>query len=363
MRVFNGQPQAVVNQRDVTEQENARRREEEVEANLQVARKIETIGTLAGGVAHDFNNLLTPILFYAEMWSTSGEEGTAGVDYALEVHGAAVRAQKLVNQILIFAREGDHQMVAIDLSLVVRDAIDLIGSTMPESIKIEQRIEDGLTVSGNASQLHQIVSNLCMNAEHAMGGDGTLTAGIVRSAPGVGDILAGQIMGRLGDPKRFANLAAARSFTGLIPKQNSSGLTNHAGGPTKRGDACLKAARFQAADRARHVDPQLAARYQRLMCETGRHHNSATCTVATVLLTRIVSCLRQGVPYELRDIDGKPISDAEGRAIVNERYRIPDEVRAARRSVSNARSAKRRDERVKKGVAERSEEPPVPEPA
>ncbi len=187
--------------------------------------------------------------------------------------------------------------------------------------------------------------------------------GIVLSAPGVGDILAAQILGRLGDPHRFTSLAAARSYSGLIPRQNSSGLTNQAGGPTKQGDACLRAALFQAADRARLVDPQLAARYQRLMCETGRHHNSAVCTIATVLLTRIVSCLRQGVRYELRDIDGRPISDAEGRAIVNERYQIPDDVRVARRTISNARSAKRRDERVKKGVAERSKTPPVPAPA
>ncbi|MFT7600636.1 MAG: hypothetical protein ACI8TP_003580 [Acidimicrobiales bacterium] len=185
--------------------------------------------------------------------------------------------------------------------------------------------------------------------------------GIVLSAPGVGDILAGQIMGRLGDPNRFANLAAARSFTGLIPSQNSSGLTNQAGGPTKRGDPCLRAALFQAADRARLVDPQIASRDPRLICETGRHHTSATCTIATVLLTRIVSCLRQGVAYELRGVGGRSISDAEDRAIVNERYKIPDEVRAARRSFSNARSAKRRDERVEKGVAERSETPLVPE--
>ena len=187
--------------------------------------------------------------------------------------------------------------------------------------------------------------------------------GIVLSAPGVGDILAPQILGRLGDPHRFTSLAAARSYSGLIPRQNSSGLTNQAGGPTKQGDACLHAALFQAADRARLVDPQLAARYQRLMCETGRHHNSAVCTIATVLLTRIVSCLRQGVRYELRDIDGRPISDAEGRAIVNERYQIPDDVRVARRTISNARSAKKRDERVKKEVAERSKTPPVPAPA
>ena len=83
--------------------------------------------------------------------------------------------------------------------------------------------------------------------------------GIVRSAPGVGDILAAQITGRLGAPHRFTNLAAARSFSGLVPPRNASGLTDHTGGPTKRGDACLRAALFQAADRARKVDPTLAA--------------------------------------------------------------------------------------------------------
>lgn len=188
-------------------------------------------------------------------------------------------------------------------------------------------------------------------------------SGIVLSAPGVGDILAGQILGRLGDPARFTSLAAARSFSGLVPKRNASGLTDHAGGPTKRGDACLRAALFQAADRARRVDPQLAARYQRLICDTGRHHNSATCTIATVLLTRIVACLRNDTHYELRNVDGTPITAPEGRAIVAAHYQIPDEIRAARRSISKIRSAARRDERVKKGVAKRSETPLVPTPA
>lgn len=187
--------------------------------------------------------------------------------------------------------------------------------------------------------------------------------GIMLSVPGVGDILAGQILGRLGDPHRFTSLAAARSFSGLIPKRNASGLSDRAGGPTKRGDACLRAALFQAADRARRVDPQLAARYQRLMCDTGRHHNSALCTIATVLLTRIVACLRNGTAYELRDIDGRPISDAEGRAIVAERHQVPTAVRDARRTISKTNSARRRDERVKKGVAERSETPLAPAPA
>lgn len=185
---------------------------------------------------------------------------------------------------------------------------------------------------------------------------------IVMSAPGVGEILAAQILGRLGDPHRFSSLAAARSFSGLIPKRRASGQSDPASGPTKRGDACLRAALFMAADRARQVDPQLAARYQRLMNDTGRHHNSATCTIATVLLTRIVSCLRNGVAYELRDTNNQPITDAEGRAIVTDRHKIPPEVRAARRAVST-NGTRRRDERVKKGVAKRSETPLVPTPA
>jgi transposase len=187
--------------------------------------------------------------------------------------------------------------------------------------------------------------------------------GIVRSVPGVGDILAGQIVGRLGDPTRFTNLGAARSFSGLIPGLNASGLTDRAGGPTKQGQACLRAALFQAADRARRVDPQLAARYHKLMCDTGRHHNSATCTIAAVLLTRIVACLRNGTRYQLRDIDGRPVTATQGQAIVTARYQIPAEIREARRSISKVQSAKRRDERVKKGVALRSKTPPTPLPA
>jgi hypothetical protein len=119
-----------------------------------------------------------------------------------------------------------------------------------------------------------------------------------------------------------------------------------------------------AADHARKIDPQLAARYRRLMCDTGRHHSSAVCTIATVLLTRIAACLRNGTPYHLRDVDGRSISAAEGRSIVSERYQIPPEIRAVRRTISNARSRQRGwDERTKKGVAERSKVAPVPQPA
>lgn len=184
--------------------------------------------------------------------------------------------------------------------------------------------------------------------------------GIVRSAPGVGLVGAPQILGRLGDATRFANLAGVRSFSGLVPHQNDSGVAADAGGPTKAGDACLREALFNSADHARKIDPTLAVRYHRLMTETGKHHNSALCTISAVLLTRIAACLRSGEHYQLRDTDGTPITESEGRAIIAQRYTVPDKTRAARRSLTATVRQPRRNERAEKGVAKRSETPPVP---
>jgi hypothetical protein len=98
------------------------------------------------------------------------------------------------------------------------------------------------------------------------------------------------------------------------------------------------------------------------MMNTGKHHNSALCPVAAVLLTRLVACLRAGRPYQIRDVDGRIITEEEGKAIVAERYQIPPQIRAARITVSKAKSQKRRDERAKQGVAERSKTTPGPAP-
>lgn len=187
--------------------------------------------------------------------------------------------------------------------------------------------------------------------------------GIVRSAPGVGQVGAPQIAGRLGDPTRFASLAAVRSFAGLVPHQDASGMAARAGGPTKAGDACLREALFTAADHARKIDPTLAAHYHRLVTQAGKHHNSAVCTLAATLLTRIAACLRNGQTYQLRDTDGTAITEAQGRQVVTQRYTVPPETRAARRRLTATSRRPRRNERAQKGVAARSEAPPVPEPA
>jgi transposase len=156
---------------------------------------------------------------------------------------------------------------------------------------------------------------------------------ILTSAPGVAEITAAAILGRLGDPNRFGSLAGARAFTGLVPSLDASGLTGRHGGPTKRGDAVLRQALFMAADQARRIDPTLAAKYHRLMVQAGKHHNSALCHIATTLLTRIIACWRTSQPYQLRDVDGHVVTKDQARTIIAERYKIPKDLRARRNTL------------------------------
>lgn len=66
------------------------------------------------------------------------------------------------------------------------------------------------------------------------------------------------------------------------------------------------------------------------MVDAGKHHNSALCHIATTLLTRIAACWNNNTPYQLRDVDGRIVSRAEARAIIAERYQIPDDIRRTR---------------------------------
>jgi transposase len=185
--------------------------------------------------------------------------------------------------------------------------------------------------------------------------------GIVVSAPGLGVTSAAGILGRIGDMGRFDNLSGIRAFTGMVPKVDQSGLSdNPHHGITKKGDPGLRQAIFLAADAARKVDPTLAARYHRLMTTGGKHHVSAVCAVGTVLITRIAACWRNGEHYVLQDVDGRQISETEGRAICHDHYRVDTATRTARRTTRRAQTLKRRTSRRKK---ESTEAAPTSDPS
>jgi hypothetical protein len=177
-------------------------------------------------------------------------------------------------------------------------------------------------------------------------------AGVVASAPGIGTTLAAGILGRTGNLNRFANLAGVRAFTGLVPKIDQSGISDRHGGPTKSGDPGLRAALFLAADLARRVDPTLAERYRRLVVEQGKHHNSALCSIAPVLMSRVAACWRNGQTYVLKDTEGNEIDEEQGRRICTEQFAIPPEIRRARRQVGRAKQQKGRTSRGRKESTE-----------
>jgi len=215
-------------------------------------------------------------------------------------------------------------------------ADDLEFAELADDIAIEARL--ALHLGEELKELDERIAIFLAEAD---------PTGILTSVPGIGRVLGGQILGRLGDPNRFRTLAGVRSFSGLVPSLDASGVSGRHGGPTKRGDACLREAVFMAADQARRCDPSLAARYNRLMVEAGKHHTSALCHVAAVLLTRIVACWRAGEHYVIRDVDGTVVDLVEGRRIVAERYTVPADLRAVRRAGGRVEDRRGTDRRSK----------------
>ncbi len=87
---------------------------------------------------------------------------------------------------------------------------------------------------------------------------------------------------------------------------------------------------FLAADTARKIDPQLAKVYWRLMVQKGHHHKQALCAVAIRLVNRIFCVLKSGRAYVLQDESGTPVSMAQARAVIRERFTVPADIRAGR---------------------------------
>lgn len=183
---------------------------------------------------------------------------------------------------------------------------------------------------------------------------------LVESLPGVADVLGGVLLAYAGDAHRFRNVSVFKAYCGVIPRVEQSAMSRSASAPlTKAGANPLKRALYLAADIARQTDPQLARIYHSQMVVKRRHHTQAVCAVATQLTTRLYAILRRGRPYELRDLDGRTISVAEGRIIVQQQFQVPDEIRKARRcAVDDPSDTERATARQKQGEPSSAPSPP-----
>jgi PAS domain S-box-containing protein len=147
--------------RDITERKR-------LEAQMRRAQKMEAIGTLAGGIAHDFNNLLSAMLGYAEMATDDLPSDGRAAEHLREVFAAGKRAKDLIRQILTFSRQAEQERKPVQLHLVVKEVLKLIRASLPTTIEIRQAVQPSGLVLADAIQMHQVLMNLCTNAEHAM---------------------------------------------------------------------------------------------------------------------------------------------------------------------------------------------------
>ncbi|MBE9202098.1 MULTISPECIES: response regulator [unclassified Nodularia (in: cyanobacteria)] len=171
VRDAQGMPKSIlIVDTDITEKKR-------LESQLFRAQRLESIGTLASGIAHDLNNILTPILAGAQLLPLKfpdADERTRRLLEILEIN--ARRGADLVKQVLSFARGVEGKRITLQIRHLIVEIAKIVKETFPKSIEINTDIPNDLwLVSGDSTQLHQVLMNLCVNARDAMPNRGTLT--------------------------------------------------------------------------------------------------------------------------------------------------------------------------------------------
>jgi signal transduction histidine kinase len=157
-------------------QQMEHRYEDMINARLEESRKLEAVGTLAAGIAHDFNNLLGSIVGFAEMAGDSFADDVPGKYNIQQILNASFRARDLVARMLAFARQGPVKLIAVDIVREVSEAIALLRASLRPNVQIAfSTTVESAKLLADASQIQQIVMNLCINAADAMNDCGTIS--------------------------------------------------------------------------------------------------------------------------------------------------------------------------------------------
>ncbi|MBD1909146.1 MULTISPECIES: response regulator [unclassified Leptolyngbya] len=171
MQDAQGQPQSVlIVNTDITEKK-------QLESQFLRTQRLESLGTLAGGIAHDLNNILTPVLATAQLLQLKFPDADVQSQNLFEIlETNTKRGAALVKQVLQFARGVEGKRANVQVKHLIREVRQVAEKTFPKSIKFVIDVESELwLVSGDATHLHQVLMNLVVNARDAMLDGGTLT--------------------------------------------------------------------------------------------------------------------------------------------------------------------------------------------
>lgn len=200
-------------QRDITDRKLAEVARNELKSQLRESQKMESIGTLAGGIAHDFNNILGAILGNLELARDELGPEHPALRSLEQINKASLRARDLVQQILAFSRRQQHELVVQPLNPILQETLALLRSTLPAMIDVHLDLPaTPIYVNTDATQMQQVLMNLCTNAWHSLSGNsGRIEVGL---AERLLDAAAGQALGVL-PAGRYAHIWVIDTGTGM----------------------------------------------------------------------------------------------------------------------------------------------------
>jgi signal transduction histidine kinase/CheY-like chemotaxis protein len=148
---------------------NRLEREKMIEQKMAESARLQAIGTLAGGIAHDFNNILSAIMGYTELARMDSDKLSRPYANLTKILAASERARDLIHQILAFSRQVEvAKPRPVQVNIIVKEALKLLQASFPKTIRMVEDLSCSSTIMGDATQIHQVVMNLCTNAAQAM---------------------------------------------------------------------------------------------------------------------------------------------------------------------------------------------------
>jgi len=188
-------------------------RQKKLEAQLQYSRKIEAVGTLAGGVAHDFNNLLMGIQGNVSLMQMGTDQAHPDYERLKNIEKQIQSGARLTSHLLGYARKGKYEVIPLDLNRLVEDTSDTFGRTKKQITIHRELAKDLFAIEADPTQIEQVLLNLCVNAADAMPGGGDMTLKTT-------NVTHRDMKGKLYEPKpgSYVLLAVTDTGTGMYKK-------------------------------------------------------------------------------------------------------------------------------------------------